>query len=242
MVAVLHVLHVELPVARKHLAVAAEHAHRRAHDAANTLDDLRAEIGLERRRVGVERTEHQAAQHLDLELARRILVAARRRACRPSAHALAERDRGEVAGEIVAPVVIDADDVARLAALVDAEQRAAMRAAVLERVELAVVVARDHHRHRTDRRCAIGVRLRQFGVEAEEIPGRPAEHARLLALEQVAVGIDPVRDPRHALGGPLPRCRRHRPAPPPVPRFRRYGSFTLAALITFCHRITSARK
>ena len=234
-VAILHVLHVELPVALQHLAVAAEHAHRRPHHAADALDDLRTEIGFERRRIGIERAEHQAAQHFDLELTRRILVRPRvGRHAALAAHALAEGDGGQVAGEVVAPVVIDADDVARLAALVDAQQRAAMRAAVLEGVELALVVARDHDRHRADRRRAVGVRLRQLGFEAEEIPGRPAEHARLLVVEQVTVRIDPVRAParrlRRAIAARQPSSRHSALA---------HGSFTFADLITFCQRATS---
>src|SRR6266508_1159654 len=122
-----------------------------------------------------------------------------------SADALAEGDAGKRAAEVVAPVVIDADDVARLPELVEHEERAAVRAAVLEGVQCAVLVTGHHHRHLTEIRAAIAVGARQLGLEAEEIPGRAAEDARLLRLIDLAVGIDAIGHAGEPFGRPLPR-------------------------------------
>ncbi len=212
MIAVLDVLHVELPVARQRLAVAAEQLHRRAHHAADAGHDLVAEILLERRRVGRERAEDETAERREPQLARpMVLGAAVRRHAALAAEALAERDAGEIAAEIVAPVVVDADDVARLAALVEHEQRAAMSAAVLEGVELAVLVARHDDRHGAEVGAAIAVGPRQLGFEAEKIPGGAAKDARLLLVVDVAVRVDPIGHPREAFSGPVSRlgCNGH---------------------------------
>ncbi len=201
-VGVLDVLHVELPVAGQHLAVAAEHLHWRAHHPADARDDLGAEILFERRRVRRKRAEDEARERRELELARSVrLRAALRRHAALAAQPLAEGDPGEVAAQVVAPIVIDADDVARFAALVEQEQRSAVRAAVLERVQVTVLVARHHHRHRTEARAAIAVGVCELRFETEEIPGRPAKDAFLLLLVNGWVAIDPIGHPRE------PFCR-----------------------------------
>src|SRR5262245_47831005 len=123
-----------------------------------------------------------------------------------AAEPLAEGDAREVAGEVVAPIVIDADDVARLAALVEHEERAAVGTAVLEGVQRSALISRHHHRHGAEARAAIAARFRQLGFEAEEIPGRPAKDARLLLLVDVAVGVEPIRHPREPFGRPVSRC------------------------------------
>src|SRR6266480_1733620 len=211
-VAVLDVLHVELPVARQRLAVAAQHLDRRTHHAADARDDLGAKILRERRGVRRQRAEDQACKRLNPQLTRPVCFgAALRRHAAFAAQPLAEGDPGEVAAEIVAPVVIDADDIACLAALVEHEQRSAMGAAVLEGVKLAVLVARHHHRHRTEARAAISIGGRQLGFEAEELPGRPAKDARLLLLVNPTIGIRPVGNPREPFCRPAVRvaCNRH---------------------------------
>ena len=177
MVGVLDVLHVELPVARQRLAVAAEQLHRRPHHAADAAHDLGPEIALERRRVGRQRAEHEARQRLErATCAVRDPRAGIAPACRPCRRAPCGTQRAvRLPAKIVAPVVIDADDVARLAALVEHQQRSAMRAAVLEGVERTVLVAGHHDGHRAEIGAAIAVGSRQLGLEAEETPGRPAK-------------------------------------------------------------------
>src|SRR5580700_6757765 len=62
-------------------------------------------------------------------------------------HPILERDAPEVALPVVGPCVIDAAEVLfALAVVVQTDQCAAMRAAVLESVDLAVAVAGDDHR------------------------------------------------------------------------------------------------
>src|SRR5215207_7019091 len=60
-VAVLHVLDIELPVARQHLAEMPEHSHRSAHDAPDARNKFLAEIAFERRHIRRERTEYESA-------------------------------------------------------------------------------------------------------------------------------------------------------------------------------------
>ena len=150
MISVFDVLHVEFPVAVQHLAVAAEQLCRRAHHAADARGDFPTEICLKRRRLGRERAEHEPADRRDAQLARAMLLGtALRRHAALAAEPAPERDAGEIAAEVVAPVVIDADDVARRAALIQHQKGAAMRAAVLESMQLTVVIARHHYRHGT---------------------------------------------------------------------------------------------
>ena len=161
---------------------------------------------LERRRGRRERAEDEARERRELELARSVrLGTSLRRHAALAAQPLAEGDAGEVAAKIVAPIVIDADNVARFPALVEQEQRSAMRAAVLEGVQVAVLVARHHHRHRAEARAAIGVGTFQLGFQAEEIPGRPAEDAFLLLLVDRRVRIDPIGHAREPFGRPVVR-------------------------------------
>src|SRR5262249_44439361 len=214
------------------LAEVAEQPHRRAHHAADARHDLGPEVVLERRRVCRQGAKHQAGERCESQLARRMLLGpAVRRHAALAAEPLAEGDAGEIAAEIVAPVVIDADDVARLPALVEDQQRAAMGAAVLESVQRAVVVARHHHGHRAQTGAAIAVRAGQLGFKAEETPGRSLEDARLLLLVEVGVGVKPIWHAREAFGRPVTRfnCDAH------------CSSLTLAALITLCQRSISSR-
>src|SRR3954468_7950943 len=84
-----------------------------------------------------------------------------------------------------------------------------MGAAVFKGTQRALTVARDHDRHRAGRRAEIAVWLRQLGFQTEEAPGGAAEDALLLVLVEVAIGIDPIRHPRDALGRPAALARRH---------------------------------
>src|SRR3981189_971750 len=153
----------------------------------------------------------------------------------------------ELAGEVIGPIVIDADDLACLAALLEAQERAAMRAAVLEGVDFPVPVARHHHRHVAEVRRAKRLGPRQLRFQAQECPGVAAEYARLLLGVKLAIGIDPVGDPGEPLGRPAALIDVHafvsrRPRRPPQWAIARaYSSFTLAALITLFQRSTSSR-
>ena len=203
MVGVLDVLEVELPVARQDLAVAPEHFHRRLHHAPDPRRDLRADVALEGRRRLRQRGKHEPAEIGHAELARSLAprLGVLGHAALPL-HAAPERNTGEVAREVVGPVVIDAGDLLRVAAVRKAKERAAVRAAVLEAADRAGFVARHHHRHLADESSLEVALLRQLGLEAEEVPGVAAVDALLLAAVDVLVLVYPVGNAGQSFGGP----------------------------------------
>src|SRR5262249_45335531 len=102
-------------------------------------------------------------------------------------------------------------DFLRFAALFETKQRAAVGAAVLKRVDRAVLVARDDDRDFAEARAAIAVGRGQLRFQTEEAPGRAAEDALLLPRVEFLVRIDPVGYARETLRGPVPvhGCNRH---------------------------------
>ncbi len=75
-VAVLDVLHVQLPVVRQGLREAADHFHRLVQHALDALADLLAQVFLDVRHVFAEAAEHQAAVDRHAQLARAVLLLA----------------------------------------------------------------------------------------------------------------------------------------------------------------------
>src|SRR6266852_2450885 len=202
-VGVFDVFEVELPVALQHLSVAAEDLYRLLHHAADSRRDLGTDVALERRRLVRERREHQAAEDLDAELSRRLAL----RVGVPGHAALAldataERDRSEVALQVVGPVVIDAGDLFRVAAVRETQERTAVRAAVLEAADGTGFVPRRHHRHLAGESGLEVALLRQLGLEPEEIPGVAAVDALLLTAVDVLVLVYPVGNAGQAFGRP----------------------------------------
>src|SRR5262245_7932262 len=118
-----------------------------------------------------------------------------------------------------------------------------MGTAVLEGMQIAIIVARDHDRHGAEARAAIAVGGRQLGLETEEAPARPLEDARLLGVVDVAIGIDPIGHAGEAFGRPyaLARSGQARRTLAFVGRHCHCSSLTLAALITLCQRSISSR-
>src|ERR1043166_1152472 len=116
-----------------------------------------------------------------------------------------------------------------------------MRAAVLEGVDRAVIVARDHDRHFSEARATIGVGAGQFRFQAEEIPGPPAKDALLFLRIEILVGIDPVGHAREAFAGPLAasECNCHGESPWRVRA--RYSILMPAVFITLAQRSVSSR-
>jgi hypothetical protein len=124
-----------------------------------------------------------------------------------------ERDAGQFAGQVIGPTVIDAAELFDIAAPLQAQQVAAMRAAIDDGVDVAVVVARDDDRGLADRCCDIIARIRNFRGQAQEIPGRTFEDPLLFDLVLLGVGVEPegdlgqtVRRPRNSrcrIGNPL---------------------------------------
>ena len=66
-------------------------------------------------------------------------------------HPALKRDRLQVAAKVIAPGMVNALKILGAAAgIIEANQGAAMRAAVLERGDRSVIIAGDHHRHPPD--------------------------------------------------------------------------------------------
>ena len=194
MVGVLDVLEVELPVVRQRLGKPTCDDHGLVQHALDARSDLLAQIFLDRRDVVGQAAEHQAGKGRDAQLARPVLGAAEGLAHAALAvDAVLEGDRLQVAFQVVVPGVVDAGEVARLAAAVERDQRAAMRAAVLEGVDFVVEVARHDHRHGADEGGAIVAGLSHFGLEAKVVPDRTFEDAALLARVDFRRLVDPER-------------------------------------------------
>ena len=203
MVRVLHVLHVELPVVGQGLGEAADDLYRLSQHARQALEDLGAEVVLDRRRVRGQGAEHEPAHPRRAQLAGPVrLEAEGRRHPALAVDTLLEGDPTEVAPTVVAPGVVDALELALVAAVLEADQRAAMGAAVLEGVDLAVGVPRHHHGHQADVRGAVVARARDVRLQAEEVPDRPLEDATLLGAEHLGILIHPVGHAREGLARP----------------------------------------
>ncbi len=180
-----------------------EDFHRLLHDAADAHRDLRADVALDRRGLVGERRKNQAAEDLDAEFLRRLALRLGVGGHTPfTLHAAAERHRGEIAAQIVSPVVIDADDLFNVAPILQAKERTAVRAAVLEAADGTRFVARHHHRHLARESGLEVALLRQLGLEPEEIPRVAAVDAFLLPGIDCLVLVYPVGNAGEAFGRP----------------------------------------
>ena len=112
MIVVAAVFDVELPVVVHELAVAAENLDLAVQRALDVLDHHRAEVVAKRRRRARERAEDQTAYGLDAQPDQpmlRLVEIGRHAAF--LLDAFFERDAGQVAVEIVNPVVVRANEV-----------------------------------------------------------------------------------------------------------------------------------
>src|SRR6267378_3210516 len=203
-VRVLDVLEVELPVVRQPLGEASEHLHRLAHHAAHAAEDLGAEVLLDRRRLGRQRREDEATERGRPQLARSVIGLAEVGG-HPAAAvaALLERNADQVAAQVIAPRVVDAlERVLHAARVVQRDQGAAVRAAVLERVDTAVLPAHHDHRHLADERRPEVAGLRDVGLQAHEAPGGAFEDAAQLGAVVRLVLVDPERHAGQRVGRP----------------------------------------
>ena len=185
------ILGVKLPVVRQHLAVAAEQPDRPAQHAGEPGADFRTEPVFQAGHVRAEGAEHQPRPCRHAQLARPVpgLVEALRHAA-GAVYAALEGHAAQIAFEVVVPGVIDALDAPPAPAFAEADERAAMGAAVLERMQPALPVAADDHRRLADEGGSPGGRLRQLRLHAEEMPGRAAEQALLLRLVKGGVAVN----------------------------------------------------
>ena len=165
--------------------------------------DLGPEIVRERLHVLRIGREHHAAVGRDVELAQAVLVRLEiRRHAALAGDAAAERHADEVALQIVGPLVIGADEFLGVAAELAAELGGAVRAAVLEHVDRAVLGARHHDRRRAHIRADEVAGIRHLGFERHVVPGAAVEDPFHLALVDVLVGVDPVGNDGEIVAGP----------------------------------------
>src|SRR5262244_113584 len=205
-VRVLHVLHVELPVVREDLDEAPEHANGPAQHARDASEDLGAQIVLDGRRCRTETREDQTVERGRPKLARAVGSLGERWRHPPSSvRALLEGDAGEVALEIVCPRVVHALEVLGRPSVVEGDEGAAMRAAILEGADGAVGPAHHDHRHLADEGGAEVTGLREIRLEADEAPRRPLEDAAELGAVVALVLVEPVGNARQAIIRPGPR-------------------------------------
>ena len=92
-----------------------------------------------------------------------------------------------------------------MAAALQADEVAAMGAAIDHRVDLAVLPAGDDDRRLAEEGRQVVARLRQFAGEREKLPGRPEKDPAELGAVDVGVGEHPIRHPRVAFGRPFER-------------------------------------
>src|SRR5262249_54454769 len=151
------VLRVQLPVVWQHLDKAPNDLDLPATEhTIEASQHLGADEVLDRRRVVGKRAEHEAVHHGDTQLTRAVILYLEP-GCHPALalHTALKGDRAQVATQVVAPGVVYALEIPGAAAgVVGADQGAAMRAAVLERSDRPVGIARDHDRHLPDDRCS----------------------------------------------------------------------------------------
>ncbi len=81
-----------------------------------------------------------------------------------------EGDGAEVAGEIVTPGVVGAGEILDVAAVFESDQRAAMGAAVFERMNFSLCAAHDDDGHLADEGGAVVAFVGDIDIEGEVIP------------------------------------------------------------------------
>src|SRR5215470_7991056 len=145
MVAVLHVLEVELPIVRENLSRASKNFHWPPEDTSDARRDFLAEIGFEFRSIVIEAAEYETAKFGDLQFSQVVLrpLEVFRHSALPPDTALKGNTR-QVAGEVVAPAVIHARDVIGVAAPLQTEERAAVSATINKGMQLTALCSRDH--------------------------------------------------------------------------------------------------
>src|SRR5262249_25967492 len=114
-----------------------------------------------------------------------------------------ERHADQVALEVVRPLMVGTRELGRVAEMPLAELHAAVRAAVLERVQGAVAIADDDPRLLADERALVVARTWDLGLERHVVPAAPAEDPRLLPRVDLRVRIRPEGHTGHALRRPL---------------------------------------
>ena len=207
-VGVLDVLLHELPVTRNALAVVAQDLELAAvEQAIEPPQDLRAQVVLEGLHVEVEGGEDHAAARGHLQLGQAVVggLEVRRHAALDLAVLLdapPQRYPAQLALQVVAPLVIRADEGTEVAVPFAAETHAAVGAHVLEDVERAVGVAHQDHRALAHHRSLEVPGVGHLGLQAHVAPVAPVEEAlQLLAIDLIA-GVGDEGDAVRAVAFP----------------------------------------
>src|SRR5437764_9832362 len=119
-----------------------------------------------------------------------IVLAEFRRHAALALDAALERDPGQLAGEVIAPAVIDAGDLLAVPLLGQAQQIAAMGATVDEGVDRAVRATSDDDRDLADCRRDPIAGFGDLRRQAQIAPGRALEDPLLLDPVLLRVRID----------------------------------------------------
>ena len=206
-IGVLVVLRIELPIVRQHLAVIAEHLERLDEDAINRGDQFRADVILEWGRLFAEGAENQAAIGVDAQAHQIVLLSVELWPhAALAAHALAEGDAGELAVEIVDPIMIDAGQFLHIASGLVADEGALVGAAIHQRIDAAILGA-DHDDRRVAHEGGLVVAgIGDLDVKAEKIPCGPLEKVLLLHGVDMGVCVDAIGRPRRIIARPDERC------------------------------------
>src|SRR5439155_6279854 len=118
----------------------------------------------------------------------------------------AERDARQIAGEVIAPGVIDAGQpVLGVAALLQADEVAPMGAAVDHRADLAVLAAGHDDRRLAEKGRLVVAGLGKLVGQREVLPSRPEKDAVALGAVDLGVGELPVLHLRIFLFRPFVR-------------------------------------
>src|SRR5215467_6071872 len=185
---------------------APEHADGPAQHARDASEDLRAQIVLDGRCLRAEAREDQAVERGCPELARAVGgLGERWRHAPSSVRALLEGDAGEVALQVVRPRVVHALEVLGRPSVVEGDEGAAMRAAILEGPDGTVGRAYHDHGHLAHEGGTEVTGLREIRLQAHEAPRRPLEDAAELRAVVRLVLVEPVGNARQAIVRPGPR-------------------------------------
>jgi hypothetical protein len=123
--------------------------------------------------------------------------------------AVLQRHGLEFAVEVIGPAVIAALEFVGRAAIVRDHHRAAMRALIMQRADLAFRIPHDHQRLARDARAEIVAGLLDLALVPYIDPGG-REDARHFQFENVRIGVDAAMHARglHELGQPFRRTLR----------------------------------
>ena len=153
---------------------------RPAEIAADHARHRLAEVCFHRLRFIRERAEHQPGEHFDAQRFQPMLrVVEILRHAALAANAVAERNALQPAREIVTPGMVNAGQRLRVAALLQAHKCSFVSAAIDQRVDHAMLVARDDDRCFTDGGETPVARIGNLNLQAQKIPDRPAEQPLL---------------------------------------------------------------